>query len=328
MYWVTGLPPGGDRSFNACLVIVDRFSKTPIFLPCHQDDTTMDTASLIWNRVVSWTGIFTNIISDRDPKFTSAPWTNLHQLFGTKLSFFTVHHPQTDGLAERMIQTLEEMKRDGIPTLPRDSLRKDLIKIHPKAASFKGMLDKARKHTVRCMEDSFAYAKDKWDKSHATPDFKVGDLVLVSTTNFNNIKGCKKLKDFFPGPFVIKALHGENSVEVELSEELSNKHPTFPVSLIKPYKSSDAEKSPLRNKVPQVIPPIESSVSKKTTKVLKERKLRTNKGNTLLGTVTQLVKMNSCQKKTYLKLPNFSEGSGTLEITILQSNILFQGEGM
>ncbi|MBW0570165.1 hypothetical protein O181_109880 [Austropuccinia psidii MF-1] len=79
------------------------------------------------------------------------------------------------------------------------------------------MLDKARKNAVRCMEDSFAYAKDKWDKSHATPDFKVGDLVLLSTTNFNNIKGCKKLKDSFAGPFVIKALHGENAVEVELS---------------------------------------------------------------------------------------------------------------
>ncbi|MBW0586268.1 hypothetical protein O181_125983 [Austropuccinia psidii MF-1] len=139
------------------------------------------------------------------------------------------------------------------------------------------MLDKARKHAVRCMEDSFAYAKDKWDKSHATPDFKLGDLVPVSTTNFNNIKGCKKLKDSFAGPFVIKALHGKNSVEVELSEELSNKHPTFPVSLIKPYKSSDSEKFPLRNKVPQFIPPIESSESNKINKVLKKRKLRTNK---------------------------------------------------
>ncbi|MBW0460306.1 hypothetical protein O181_000021 [Austropuccinia psidii MF-1] len=53
MDWVTGLPPGGDRSCNACLAIVDRFSKTPIFLPCHKDDTAMDTALLIWNRAVS-----------------------------------------------------------------------------------------------------------------------------------------------------------------------------------------------------------------------------------------------------------------------------------
>ncbi|MBW0515821.1 hypothetical protein O181_055536 [Austropuccinia psidii MF-1] len=69
----------------------------------------METALLIWNRVISWTGIFTNIISDRDPKFTSALWTNLHQLFGTKLSFSKAYNPQMDGLAERMIQTLEDM---------------------------------------------------------------------------------------------------------------------------------------------------------------------------------------------------------------------------
>ncbi|MBW0551870.1 hypothetical protein O181_091585 [Austropuccinia psidii MF-1] len=79
------------------------------------------------------------------------------------------------------------------------------------------------------------------------------------------------LQDSFEGTFVIKALHGENAVEVELSEELRKKHPTFPVSLIKPYKSSDSEN------FPQVIPPIESSGIKKITKVLKERNLRTNK---------------------------------------------------
>ncbi|MBW0588442.1 hypothetical protein O181_128157 [Austropuccinia psidii MF-1] len=65
----------------------------------------------MWNRVVSWTGIFTNIIRDRGPKFTSASWKNIHQLFGTKLYFSTAYHPQTDGLAERMIKTLEDMVR-------------------------------------------------------------------------------------------------------------------------------------------------------------------------------------------------------------------------
>ncbi|MBW0508578.1 hypothetical protein O181_048293 [Austropuccinia psidii MF-1] len=244
MDWVTGLPPGGERSYNAFLVIVDRFSKTPIFLPCHKDDTAMDTALLIWNRVVSWTGIFTNIISDKDPKFTSELWSNLHQLFGTKLSSSTAYHPQTDGLAERRIQTLEEIVRGFcayglelkdcvgftndyctlLPALeleyktaihastnqtpailekgwkaklPQDSLGKDLVKIHPTASSFKEMLEKTRKHAVRCMEDYCAYAKENWDKSHAIPDFKVGDFVLLSTINFNNIKGFKKLKDSF-----------------------------------------------------------------------------------------------------------------------------------
>ncbi|MBW0534776.1 hypothetical protein O181_074491 [Austropuccinia psidii MF-1] len=165
------------------------------------------------------------------------------------------YHPQTDGLDERMIQTLEDMtsihvstnqspaslEKGWNPKLYQDSLRKDLVEIHPTAASFKGMPDKARKNAVRCMEDSFAYAKHKWDKSHATPDFRVGVLVIVSTTNLNNIKGGKTLKYSFGGPYFIKALHEENGIEEELSEDLSNKNPTFPVSLIKPYKSSDAE---------------------------------------------------------------------------------------
>ncbi|MBW0555298.1 hypothetical protein O181_095013 [Austropuccinia psidii MF-1] len=86
MHWVTALPPAGDRSYNACLVLVDRYSETPMFLPCHKDDTAMDTAIIIWNKIIRHTGLFQNIISDRDPKFTSALWTNLHDLFGTKLS--------------------------------------------------------------------------------------------------------------------------------------------------------------------------------------------------------------------------------------------------
>ncbi|MBW0470647.1 hypothetical protein O181_010362 [Austropuccinia psidii MF-1] len=189
MDWVTGLPPWDDRSYKACLVIVDRFSKTPIFLPCSKNDTAMDTALLIWNRVISWTGIFTKIISDRNFKFTSALWTNLDKLFGTIVYFFTAYHPQIDGLAERIVQTLEDMVRrlcayglefkycngfthDWYTLLPalelayktsihastnqtpailekgwnsklaQDSLRKDLVGIHPTAAFFKGTLEK------------------------------------------------------------------------------------------------------------------------------------------------------------------------------------------
>ncbi|MBW0525099.1 hypothetical protein O181_064814 [Austropuccinia psidii MF-1] len=85
MYWVTELPPGGNRSYNACLVLVGRYSKTPMFLPCHKDYTDMDTAIMIFNKVIGHTGLFQNIISDREPKFTSELWKNLHNLFGTKL---------------------------------------------------------------------------------------------------------------------------------------------------------------------------------------------------------------------------------------------------
>ncbi|MBW0528300.1 hypothetical protein O181_068015 [Austropuccinia psidii MF-1] len=318
---VTTLPPNGDKGYNACLVIVDRYSKTPIFLPCYKDDTSVDTALLLWSRAISHTGLFKNIISYRDPKFTYPLCKNLHRLFGTKLSFSTAYHPQTDGLSERMIQTLEDIIRrfcayglelkdsDGFthdwctlipslelscktsvhsstgqapamlekgwnPRIPADTLRKDLIEIYPTASSFKIMLDKVKHHATQSMNDTFDYAKQKWDKSHKVPDFKVGDLVLVSTLNFNNIKGPKKLKDSYVGPFVIVALHGTNAVQVELSGELDNKHPTFPVSLIKPYQPADKELFPLRNPTPLTVPPVEQNEDKKIKKVIKERRLR------------------------------------------------------
>ncbi|MBW0533821.1 hypothetical protein O181_073536 [Austropuccinia psidii MF-1] len=105
------LTPGGDRRFNACLVLADRYSKTQMFIPCHNNDTAMETSIIICDRVISHTGFLQNIISDREPKFTSALWKNLHNLFGTKVSFSTAYFPQTDVLAEIMIKTLEDMIR-------------------------------------------------------------------------------------------------------------------------------------------------------------------------------------------------------------------------
>ncbi|MBW0536779.1 hypothetical protein O181_076494 [Austropuccinia psidii MF-1] len=111
MDWVTPLPSGGDRSLNSFLVLVDRHIKTQIYLPCHKDDTAMDTAIMIWNRVISHTGLFQSIISDRDPKFTSALWANIHNLLGTNLSFSTAYHPQADCFSEIIIQDLEDIIR-------------------------------------------------------------------------------------------------------------------------------------------------------------------------------------------------------------------------
>ncbi|MBW0533990.1 hypothetical protein O181_073705 [Austropuccinia psidii MF-1] len=82
-----------------------------MFLPFHKDDTAMYTAIMICNRVISHTGLFENIISDIDSKFTEALWENLHNLFGTRFSFSIAYYPQTYGLAERMIQKVADMIR-------------------------------------------------------------------------------------------------------------------------------------------------------------------------------------------------------------------------
>ncbi|MBW0569603.1 hypothetical protein O181_109318 [Austropuccinia psidii MF-1] len=69
------------------------------------------TALLFWNKIISTCGVPKIIISDRDPKFTSEFWTNLNDMLGTKLAFSKAYCPQTDGLAGRMIQTMEDILR-------------------------------------------------------------------------------------------------------------------------------------------------------------------------------------------------------------------------
>ncbi|MBW0507112.1 hypothetical protein O181_046827 [Austropuccinia psidii MF-1] len=73
-----------------------KFSKSMRFLPCHKEDTAMDTALLFWNNIISTCGVPKIIISDRDPKFTSEFWTNLYDMLGTKHAFSTAFHSQTD----------------------------------------------------------------------------------------------------------------------------------------------------------------------------------------------------------------------------------------
>ncbi|MBW0480389.1 hypothetical protein O181_020104 [Austropuccinia psidii MF-1] len=111
MDWVKGLVLGGKGILDSCLVIVDRYGKSVRFLPCHKEDTAMNTALLFWNNIISTCAVPKIIISDRDAKFTSEFWTNLYDMLATKLAFSTAYHPQTDGLAGRMIQTMEDILR-------------------------------------------------------------------------------------------------------------------------------------------------------------------------------------------------------------------------
>ncbi|MBW0475738.1 hypothetical protein O181_015453 [Austropuccinia psidii MF-1] len=248
--------------------------------------------------------------SYRDSKLALALWTNIHSLFGTGLSLSTAYHPQTLGLAERVVQTLQEMirrfcpyclelkysyvfthewcklipalklayktsihasngkipailEKGWNPKLPVGTLNEYFIDIHPISSSFELFLDKVIHHVNQSMADAIKYDKQKWDKSHKTPEFKVGDLILVSTLIFNNIQHPNKLKDSFSGPFFIKELHGTNAVKVELSGELENKHSAFLVSLVKCYISSEKELFPLGNEKPLKVPPLDQSEGKR-----------------------------------------------------------------
>jgi hypothetical protein len=153
---------------------------------------------------------------------------------------------------------------------PKDST------FHPTAVNFHSMLEKARQHAMECIQASAEYNKTRWDKTHKQPDFKVGDQVLISTAFFTNLQGPRKLRDPFIGPFVIKALHGENAVEVIPTGAIARKHPTFPVSLLKKYESSDATKFPTRDEVMQQDLPVEEEPVGTIKSVIQEKLVRLN----------------------------------------------------
>ncbi|MBW0574911.1 hypothetical protein O181_114626 [Austropuccinia psidii MF-1] len=139
------------------------------------------------------------------------------------------------------------------------------------------MWKKAFDTESKCISEAKEYNKQMWDKSHMEPDFKEGDQVLVSTLNFNNHKGPKKMRDAFVGPFNIIKLIGENAVEVKLTEEFSRKHPVFPVILVWPYFRTEEDKLPSRKKNPtpqDIVEVKDSPVPVK--KIINTRKIRMN----------------------------------------------------
>ncbi|MBW0557238.1 hypothetical protein O181_096953 [Austropuccinia psidii MF-1] len=84
------------------------------------------------------------------------------------------------------------------------------------------------------------------------PDFKEGDQALVSTLNFNSLKGPNKMRDLFETP-------------------------SIPVSLLKPYFQTEDGKLPSRkrNPTPPEIVEVEDSPVP-VRKIIKARKIRLN----------------------------------------------------
>ncbi|MBW0485312.1 hypothetical protein O181_025027 [Austropuccinia psidii MF-1] len=180
------------------------------------------------------------IIRARDPKLPSEVWTNLCDIPGSKLAFSTPYHPQTDRLAERIMQTMEDIisrlfaylayttsqpsntrktpsliEKGCNHLLPLDHLKKNFLKIDPTAKEFHELWKKSWDTAARFIAEAKEYNKQRYDKSHKEPAFSNKDQVIVSTLDFNNLKGHKKMKDSFVAPFTIKRMQGKSNLQLE-----------------------------------------------------------------------------------------------------------------
>ncbi|GJS78001.1 putative reverse transcriptase domain-containing protein [Tanacetum coccineum] len=110
MDFVTKLPKS-SQGYNIIWVIVDRLTKSAIFVLTRGTDPMDKLARMYLKEVVTRHGIPLSIICDRDPRFASNFWRSLQNALGTSLDMSTAYHPQTEGQSERTIQTLEDMLR-------------------------------------------------------------------------------------------------------------------------------------------------------------------------------------------------------------------------
>ncbi|GJT16712.1 putative reverse transcriptase domain-containing protein [Tanacetum coccineum] len=108
MDFVTKLPKS-SQGYDTIWVIVDRLTKSAIFVPMRETDPLEKLARMYLKEVVTRHGIPVSIICDRDPRFASNFGRSLQKALGTNLDMSTAYHPQTDGQSERTIQTLEDM---------------------------------------------------------------------------------------------------------------------------------------------------------------------------------------------------------------------------
>nr|GFA71246.1 reverse transcriptase domain-containing protein [Tanacetum cinerariifolium] len=100
-----------SQGYDTIWVIVDRLTKSAIFIPMREIDLIEKLARMYLKEVVTRHEIPISIICDRDPRFVSNFWRSLSKALGTSLDMSTAYHLQTDEKSERTIQTLENMLR-------------------------------------------------------------------------------------------------------------------------------------------------------------------------------------------------------------------------
>ncbi len=109
--YVTDLPTSGTNGYTYVFTRVCHLTKMAHFVPRHKEITTEESADLLINNCYRLHGVPKVIVSDRDPKFVGKFWQTFMGKLNTKLNMSTARHPRTDGLDERVNQTMQTLLR-------------------------------------------------------------------------------------------------------------------------------------------------------------------------------------------------------------------------
>ncbi|KAJ9544243.1 hypothetical protein OSB04_023950 [Centaurea solstitialis] len=276
--------PKTPRKFDAIWVIVDRLTKSAIFLPIRESSTAEQLAKIYVDEVVSRHGVPVSIISDRDVRFTSRFWERFHSELGTRLHFSTAYHPQTDGQSERTIQTLEDMLRacvldfggswdtylplaefsynnsyhSSIGMPPFEMLygrrcRTPICwgEVGQRVLGSTEVVQRTTEDIQRIRErlrTAQSRQKSYADRRRSSLEFQVGDRVLLKVSPWKGVIRFRKRGKLGPryiGPFTVLARVGKVAYRLELPAVLGQIHSTFHVSQLRKCLADETAHIPL-----------------------------------------------------------------------------------
>jgi transposase InsO family protein len=115
--FVGPVPPSrvSGNTYDYIMVVIDQLTGEVELIPTTKSGLdAQETARLYFTWVFPRHGLPSNIVSDRDVRFTNEFWKNLHEMMGTTLSMSSAYHPQSNGKTERVNRTVNSIMRNFV----------------------------------------------------------------------------------------------------------------------------------------------------------------------------------------------------------------------